>query len=129
MWPAPEGGDPVFVIRHELRGPVCIVRPHGDVRVGPSDAQFRDAIRDLLAQGNKLLVLDFSHVEFIDSTGLGDLAGLRAAAVKAGGNVKLAGLSRRLHDLLALTRMDLVFEVFPDADQAVASYGSAGSSI
>jgi anti-sigma B factor antagonist len=59
---------------------------------------------------------------FIDSTGLGDLAGLRATAVKAGGNVKLAGLSKRLLELLVLTRMDLVFEIFPTADEAVASY-------
>lgn len=109
-------------VRHELRGPVCVVTPLGDIRVGPSDARFRDAIRDLLAQGNRQLVLDFSRVEFIDSTGLGDLAGLRAAAVKAGGNLKLAGLSKRLHDLLTLTRMDLVFEIFPTADEAVASY-------
>lgn len=112
----------MVVIRHEQRGPVCVVTPHGDIRVGPTDVQFRDEIRDLMAQGKTFLVIDFSQVEFIDSTGLGDLAGLRAAAVKAGGNVKLAGLSKRLYDLLTLTRMDLVFEIFPTADEAVASY-------
>ena len=111
-----------MLVSHEMRGHVCVVQPHGDIRVGDCDVAFRDAIRELLAAGQKFLVLDFSRVEFVDSTGLGDLAGLRAAAVRAGGNVKLSGLSKRLHDLLVLTRMDLVFEIFGTADEAVASY-------
>jgi anti-sigma B factor antagonist len=110
------------VVSHQVRGRVCVVEPHGDVRVGTTDVAFRDAIRGLMAEGHKHLVVDFSRVEFIDSTGLGDLAGLRAAAVKVGGNLKLSGLSKRLHDLLILTRMDQVFEIFPTADEAVASY-------
>ncbi len=111
-----------MLVSHQLRGKVCVVELHGDVRVGPADRAFRDSIKDLIAKGHKDIVVDFSGVQFIDSTGLGDLAGLRATAVKAGGNVKLAGLSKRLLDLLVLTRMDLVFEIFPTADEAVASY-------
>ena len=109
-------------VSQQVRGKVCVVKPHGDIRVGTTDLAFRDAIRRLMAEGQIHLVIDFAGVEFVDSTGLGDLAGLRAAAVKAGGNLKLAGLSKRLHDLLVLTRMDLVFEIFPTADEAASSY-------
>ena len=82
---------------------------------------FKGALKPLLKQGVKL-VLDFSHVDFIDSTGLGALVSCLRQAHAVGGAIKLAGLTAPARVLFELVRMHRVFEVFNNTDEAILSY-------
>jgi len=82
----------------------------------------RDKIAALLAQGHARIVLDLGQVDYIDSTGLGNLVISYTQVQKAGGGLKLVRLNRRNVELLALTRLHTVFEVFEDETDAVNSF-------
>jgi anti-sigma B factor antagonist len=82
----------------------------------------RDKVQQLLAAGHTQIVLDLGDVEYIDSTGLGNLVISFTQVKKAGGALKLVRLNKRNVELLALTRLHTVFEVFEDETDAVNSF-------
>jgi anti-sigma B factor antagonist len=82
----------------------------------------RDKVQQLLAAGHNQIVLDLGDVEYIDSTGLGNLVISYTQVKKAGGALKLVRLNKRNVELLALTRLHTVFEVFEDETDAVNSF-------
>lgn len=98
------------------------------VPVGRIDASCSSEVRDRMAlmvqRGSRRMVIDLSEVHFIDSSGLGMLvSGLRLAK-KTGGALKLAALNADLKHLFECTRLDRLFEIFADVDQAVQSFRS-----
>ena len=83
-----------------------------------------DHINALLSQGRPRIVLDFKKVQYISSSMVGVLVGSRQAAEQAGGQLILAGLNERLHELLRLTRLDRMFRIEPDLRTAMKSVGA-----
>ena len=103
---------------------VLIVDCSGRVVFGEESASLRDTVKKLLAQSPKV-VLNLREVNYIDSGGLGTLVSLYTSARNAGGAVKLASLSQRVGDLLQITKLLTVFEVFDDEQAAARSFKKA----
>jgi anti-sigma B factor antagonist len=100
---------------------VLIVDCSGRVVFGEESANLRDTVKKLLAQSPKV-VLNLREVNYIDSGGLGTLVSLYTTARSAGGSVKLARLSQRVGDLLQVTKLLTIFEVFDDEEVAAQSF-------
>ncbi|HEV2615604.1 MAG TPA: STAS domain-containing protein [Candidatus Acidoferrales bacterium] len=102
-------------------GDATIVECSGRLVLGEESANLRKVVKDVLVTCNRI-VLDLGDVSYIDSSGLGTLAGLYAAAKNAGGEIKLANLTARLRDLLQMTRLLTVFDVYDGAEAAAAAF-------
>jgi anti-sigma B factor antagonist len=105
---------------HEREG-VIILALKGRITVGEV-TPVRDKITELVAAGHNQVVLDLQHVDYIDSTGLGNLVISYTQVKNAGGALKLLRLNKRNVELLALTRLHTVFEVFAEETDAVNSF-------
>lgn len=90
--------------------------------VGPSTNQFRETIEESIQSGTTNIILNLRGVEYIDSTGLGALVLCFTKAQKAGGSLKLVSLNRRDMELLVLTKLTTIFDVYNDEQDAVNSY-------
>ncbi|HJY86281.1 MAG TPA: STAS domain-containing protein [Candidatus Acidoferrales bacterium] len=107
---------------------VTIVECSGRLVLGQESANLRHLVKDVLTE-SKQIVLDLGNVRYIDSSGLGILVSLYASAQKLGAGIKLANLSPRLKDMLQITRLLTVFEVFDAAEDAAAVFNpTAGQS-
>lgn len=100
---------------------IAVVDCHGRMIFGEESASLRDAVKNLLAMNNQI-VLNLGGVNYIDSGGLGTLVALYTTARNAGGSIKLAALTQRVGDLLQVTKLLTVFEVFDTVEEAVGSY-------
>jgi len=99
---------------------VTVVSCHGRIILGEESAGMRETLKRALTSSRQL-VLDLSGVSYIDSSGLGTLVGVYSSARAAGADIKLAGLNQRLRDLLQITKLVTVFEVYDTVQEAVAA--------
>jgi len=109
-------------IQEREREGITILEMNGRITVGPEASALREKCAQLVAEGKKNLVLELSKVDFIDSTGLGALVICATTLRKSGGNVKLVNLNRRNIELLVMTKLATVFEIFTDEQDAISSY-------
>jgi len=103
-------------------GDVTVIDAAGRLTLGEGASAFRDYIRDLAAKGNTKLLLNLSEVSYIDSSGIGEMVSGFTSVTNNGGQLKLVGLSKRVKDLLQITKLYTVFEAFDDEAQAVRSF-------
>src|ERR1700755_1821683 len=90
--------------------------------VGGGASAFRHTIRELAGKGNKKLLLNLAEVSYIDSSGIGEMVSGFTTVTNNGGQLKLLGLSKRVKDLLQITKLYKVFEVYDDEAEAVRSF-------
>ena len=109
-------------IQQREREGIVILDLKGRITVGQEAGVFRDMLGKFVAAGNQNLVLNLAGVDFIDSTGLGALVMSATSMRRSGGNVKLLNLNRRTVELLIMTKLATVFEIFNDEQDAVNSY-------
>ena len=111
-------------VHQREREGIQIVSLKGRITAGPEAAALRDRVAALNSAGirNVNVVLDMQDVDYIDSTGLGTLVICATSLRKNGGNVKLLHLNRRNIELLVMTKLATVFEIFSDEQDAVNSY-------
>jgi anti-sigma B factor antagonist len=100
---------------------ILIVDCAGRIVFGEESAILRDTVRKLIKENSKI-VLNLGGISYIDSGGLGTLVSLYTTAQNAGGSVKLANLTQRVGDLLQVTKLVTIFEVFDSEDKAVQSF-------
>lgn len=103
-------------------GDVTVVDAAGRITLGEGASMFRDKIRDLATGGNKKLLLNLAEISYIDSSGIGELVSGFTTVTNQGGSVKLLNLTKRVQDLLQITKLYTVFEVFDDETKAVRSF-------
>lgn len=103
-------------------GGVTIIDIDGKLTLGEGTSTLRTKVRELVAGGSKQIVLNMENVDYIDSSGLGELIGAHTTVTTAGGEMRLLHLAKRVHDLLKITKLYTVFEVFEDEASAVASF-------
>lgn len=103
---------------------VLIIDCNGRIVFGEEAAALRENVKTALAQ-NKRVILNLKNVTYIDSGGLGTLVGLFTSAHSSGGNIKLTSLSPRVDQLLQVTKLATVFELYETEDAAVKSYTMA----
>jgi len=104
---------------------VTILDLSGRITLGEGSVQLRDAIRDLLAKGSKLILLNLADVNYIDSSGIGELVSAYTTVRNQGGELKLLNLTKKVHDLLQITKLYTVFDVKDDEASAIASFSRA----
>lgn len=109
------------ILQSEKEG-VVILEAKGRLTVGPAAAALRDCLRNLASAGNTKVVLNLAGVDYIDSTGLGSLVVCYTSFRKAGGGLRLLHVNRRNMELLVLTKLATVFELFDDEQSAVNSF-------
>src|SRR5579871_2310887 len=101
---------------------VTILDMSGRITLGEGSVVLRDTIRDMVAQGNKKLLLNLGDVTYIDSSGIGELVSAFTAVRKEGGELKLLNLTKKVHDLLQITKLYTVFDVRDDEAAAIQSF-------
>jgi anti-sigma B factor antagonist len=101
---------------------ITIVDLRGRITLGEGSVTLRDTVHDLLSNGQKQILLNLGDVNYIDSSGIGELVSAFTAAKKQGGEVKLLKLSKKVHDLLQITKLYTVFDVKDDEALAVDSF-------
>jgi anti-sigma B factor antagonist len=105
---------------------ILVVNCDGRIVFGEESAELRDTVKKLLGQ-NSQIVLNLGGVTYIDSGGLGTLVALYTTAHNAGGAVKLSNLTQRVGDLLQVTKLLTVFEVFTTEEEAIQSFHEAAA--
>ena len=104
---------------------VTIMDCSGRITLGEGSVQLRDAVRDLLSKGSKQILLNLCDVTYIDSSGIGELVSAFTTVRNQGGDLKLLNLTKKVHDLLQITKLYTVFDVKDDEASAVASFARA----
>lgn len=103
-------------------GDVTVIDAVGRITLGEGSSIFRDTLKDLTAKGSKKLLLNLGEVTYIDSSGIGEMVSGFTSVTNQGGQLKLLNLTKRVKDLLQITKLYTVFEVFDDEAAAVRSY-------
>ena len=106
-------------------GSVIILDAKGKLTLGDGDVLLKDKIHSLVQQGHKHVVLNLGDVPYVDSAGIGEIVGSYTTLSRVGGTLRLLNLTKRIHDLLAITKLLTVFETFTSEDEAVRSFPAA----
>lgn len=101
---------------------VTILDLSGRITLGEGSVQLRDAVRDLLSKGQKHILLNLADVNYIDSSGIGELVSAFTTMRNQGGELKLLKLTKKVHDLLQITKLYTVFDIKDDEAEAIASF-------
>jgi anti-sigma B factor antagonist len=108
-------------------GGVTVVDISGRITLGESSALLRKTIRGLLDDNRSNILLNLADVDYIDSSGIGELVSAYTAVKKSGGALKLLQLTKKVHDLLQLTKLFTVFDVYTDEHTALRSFREAAT--
>jgi anti-sigma B factor antagonist len=108
-------------------GDVTILDLKGRMTLGEGDESLKDKVNSLVQQGRKQVVLNLAEVPYIDSAGLGAIVRTYTTVSRQGGNLKLLGLTKRITDLLSITKLLTVFETYETEADAVRSFSSSAN--
>ena len=103
---------------------VTILDLSGRIVLGEGSVQLRDTIKELVAKGQKHILLNLGDVNYIDSSGLGELVSAFTSVRNAGGELKLLSLTKKVHDLLQITKLYTVFDIKDDEASAVSAFSA-----
>jgi len=103
-------------------GNVKVLDLSGQITFTQGDALLKDKIHSLVHQGDKKLLVNLAKINYIDSAGLGQLVGAYTTVTQAGGKLKLVNLTKRIHDLLTITKLTTVFETFDSEQEAIKTF-------
>jgi anti-sigma B factor antagonist len=109
-------------IKERQAGDITILDMNGKVTIGEGSVALRTTIRRLLEEGKKKILLNLGGVGYIDSSGIGELVSSFTAINKEGGQLKLLNLTQKLQDLLGITKLLTVFDVYDSESDALGSY-------
>ena len=109
------------IASREIDG-VTVLDLSGRITLGEGSVQLRDAIRDLIGKKQTHILLNLEDVNYIDSSGLGELVSAYTSAKNQNAGLKLLKLSKKVHDLLQLTKLYTVFDIYDDEASAIASF-------
>ena len=101
---------------------VIVVDLSGRITLGEGCTQLRELVRDQLAKGNKKILINLADVTYIDSSGIGELVSAYTAVSNQGGQLKLLNLTKKVHDLLQITKLYTVFDIHDDEAKAIGSF-------
>jgi anti-sigma B factor antagonist len=101
---------------------VTVLDLSGRITLGEGSVQLREAIRDLIGKGQKKILLNMGDINYIDSSGLGELVSAVTTSKNQGAALKLLSLTKKVKDVLQLTKLYTVFDIYDDEASAIASY-------
>jgi anti-sigma B factor antagonist len=106
-------------------GDVKVLDLKGKITLGEGDELLKDKVNSLVNQGSKKIVLNLAEVPYIDSAGLGEIVRTYTTVSRQGGSLKLLNLTKRITDLLAITKLLTVFETFDSENEAIRSFSAS----
>jgi len=109
-------------IKDRQVGEVTILDLSGKITIGEGSVQLREAVRHQLDEGHKKILLNLGDVSYVDSSGIGELVSSYTTTNHNGGQLKLLNQTKKINDLLTITKLLTVFETFDHEDAAVASF-------
>lgn len=109
-------------INQRTAGDVTILDLSGKITIGAGSVQLREAVRKLIESNNKKILLNLGDVSYVDSSGIGELVSSFTTTSNAGGHLKLLNLTKKIQDLLAITKLLTVFETFTTEEEALKSF-------
>ena len=109
-------------IRERQAGDVTVLDMDGRITIGEGSVALRSAVRRLLEEGKHKILLNLAGVGYIDSSGIGELVSSYTTINKVGGQLKLLSLTQKLQDLLTITKLLTVFDVYDTEAEALSSY-------
>jgi len=112
-------------IEERTIGDVVVLDLKGKVTLGQGDELLKDKVNSLVNQGHRKIVLNLAEVPYVDSAGLGEIVRTYTTVSRQGGSMKLLNLTKRITDLLSITKLLTVFETFDAESDAVRSFSSA----
>jgi anti-sigma B factor antagonist len=101
---------------------VVVMDMSGRITLGEGSVVLRDAVRELLSKGNKKILANLAEVNYIDSSGIGELVSAFTTVKNQGGELKLLNLTKKVHDLLQITKLYTVFDVKDNEANAIKSF-------
>jgi anti-sigma B factor antagonist len=111
-----------MTIQERVVGSVAILDLDGKLVLGDGDALLKDKVHSLVFQGRKQILLNLGKVSYVDSSGLGALVATSVTAKSNGGQIKLLSLTKRLQDLLTISKLVTVFDTYDSEDEAIKSF-------
>ena len=112
-------------IEERTVGDVVVLDLKGKITLGEGDEMLKDKVNSLLNQGHRKMLLNFADVPYVDSSGLGEVVRTYTTVSRQGGSLKLLNLTKRITDLLAITKLLTVFETFDAESDAIKSFTKA----
>ena len=112
-------------IEERTIGDVVVLDLKGKVTLGQGDELLKDKVNSLVNQGHKKIVLNLAGVPYIDSAGLGEVVRTYTTVSRQGGSLKLLNLTKRITDLLSITKLLTVFETYENENDAVRSFAAS----
>ena len=113
-----------MVIEQRAVGGVTVLDLSGKLALGDGDGLLKDKVNSLVHQGLKEIALNLGALSYMDSAGLGELISVHSTATRAGGHIKIFNLTKRVSDLLTITKVVTVFDVFESEQETVNSFPS-----
>ncbi len=114
-------------IEERTAGDVTILDLQGKLTLGDGDELLRDKINSLVHQDRKKIILNLENVPYIDSAGLGEVVRTYTTVSRQSGSLKLLNLTKRIQDLLSITKLLTVFEVFDSESEAIKSFSKSAN--
>ena len=111
-----------MVIGQRVVGGVTVLDLSGKLALGDGDGLLRDKVKSLIFEGSKSIALNLGELTYMDSAGLGELISVHSSTTRAGGRIKIFSLTKRVNDLLAITKVLTVFDVFDSEQAALKSF-------
>lgn len=111
-----------MTITERKSGNVTILDLEGNIELGEGDVLFKSKVDELLESGENKIVVNLSAVPYMDAGGLGEIVRRYTATHRSGGKLKLLNATKRVADLLTITKLITVFEIYEDEDAAIASF-------
>lgn len=108
-----------LTLEQRKQGDVTIIEAKGRITIGEGDVHLRSTIKNLVEQGHKKMILDLSAVKYMDSAGVGELVSTYTSVKNGGGKLILVGVTGKILDLLQITQLLQVFEVYAKMDEAL----------
>jgi anti-sigma B factor antagonist len=112
-------------IEERAVGDIVILDLKGKVTLGEGDELLKDKVNSLVNQGHRKIILNLGDVPYIDSAGLGEVVRTYTTVSRQGGSLKLLNLTKRITDLLSITKLLTVFETFENENEAVRSFSAS----
>ena len=112
-------------IEERAVGDVVVLDLKGKITLGEGDELLKDKVNSLTNQGQKKIILNLADVPYIDSAGLGEIVRTYTTVSRQGGSLKLLNLTKRITDLLSITKLLTVFETYDSENEAVRSFSAS----
>jgi anti-sigma B factor antagonist len=118
-----------MLVDFEYRGDICVLRLHGRFATGQDSLYLHNKAEELKSSGCLKILVDFANVDYVDSTGIGFLIGIYTSVTKnVQGKFALSSTNRRVREVLELTRLAQVIQIFPSEEAALDALGGGGKS-